>query len=162
VVLGRGCNPHRSLWRHLWRHNSKTIRDREKRRPPLPMKSSEHENCIALWQRLQNRKLRHLWRHWGRNRAVKTNRLVCVFVNRSVVERLRPRFFIDFHQILHAAQKCGRFDAYCFLDKLKVIIRFQRCADSEPYTMLIFLHLPSLAAMGAENSRETPPLGLTP
>ena len=38
---------------------------------------------------------------------------VCVFVNRSVLERLRPQFFTDFHQILHAAQKCGRFDAYC-------------------------------------------------
>ena len=30
-----GCNPHRSLWRH----NSETIRDREKRRPHRPMKS---------------------------------------------------------------------------------------------------------------------------
>ena len=38
---------------------------------------------------------------------------VCVFVNRSVVERLRPQFFTDFHEILHAAQKCGRFVAYC-------------------------------------------------
>ena len=38
---------------------------------------------------------------------------VCVSVNRSVVERLRPQFFTDFHQILHAAQKCGRFVAYC-------------------------------------------------
>jgi len=28
-----GCNPHRSLWLHWWRHNSETIRDREKRRP---------------------------------------------------------------------------------------------------------------------------------
>jgi len=28
-----GCNPHRSLWRHWRRHNSETIRDREKRRP---------------------------------------------------------------------------------------------------------------------------------
>jgi len=57
-----GCNPHRSLWRH----NSETIRDREKRRPPRPMKSPElsnGENRIALRQRLQNRKLRHLWRH---------------------------------------------------------------------------------------------------
>jgi len=25
VVHGRGCNPHRSLWRHWWRHNSETI-----------------------------------------------------------------------------------------------------------------------------------------
>ena len=27
---------------------------------------------------------------------------VCVSVHRSVVERLRPQFFTDFHQILHA------------------------------------------------------------
>jgi len=38
---------------------------------------------------------------------------VCVSVNRSVVERLRQQFFTDFHEILHAAQKCGRFIAYC-------------------------------------------------
>ena len=38
---------------------------------------------------------------------------VCVSVNRSVVERLRPQFFTDFHEILHAAQKSGRFVAYC-------------------------------------------------
>jgi len=41
------------------------MRDREKRRPPRPMKSyelSNGENRIAL-QLLQNRKLRHLWRH---------------------------------------------------------------------------------------------------
>jgi len=62
----RGCNPHRSLWRHWWRHNSETITDREKRRPPRPMKSSElsnGENRIALRQLLQNRKWRHLCRH---------------------------------------------------------------------------------------------------
>jgi len=62
VVHGRGCNPHRS-W---WRHNSETIRDRDKRRPPRPMKLSElsnGENRIALWQLLQNWKLHHLWRH---------------------------------------------------------------------------------------------------
>jgi len=52
MVHGRGCNPHRctttfanveitSLWRHWWRHNSETIRDRQKRRPPRAMKSSE-------------------------------------------------------------------------------------------------------------------------
>jgi len=43
--------------------NSETTRDREKRRPPRPMKSSElsnGENRIALRQLLQNRKLRHL------------------------------------------------------------------------------------------------------
>jgi len=57
MVHGRGCNPHRctttfgnleitSLWRHWWRrrHNSKTVRDREKRRPPHAMKSSELAN----------------------------------------------------------------------------------------------------------------------
>ena len=77
VVHGRGCNPHRctttftnveitSLWRHWWRHNSESIRDRQKRRLPCAMKSSElsnGENRIALQQLLQNRKLRHLWRH---------------------------------------------------------------------------------------------------
>jgi len=77
MVHGRGCNPHRctttftnveitSLWRHWWRHNSETIRDREKRRPPRAMKSSElsnGENRITPQQLLQNRKLRHLWRH---------------------------------------------------------------------------------------------------
>ena len=31
-----GCNPHRSLWRQWWRHNSEIIRDREKRRPSPP------------------------------------------------------------------------------------------------------------------------------
>ena len=77
MVHDRGCNPHRStttfsnlkitsLWRHWWRHNSKTIRDREKRRPPRAMRSyelSNGENCIALRQLLQNRKWRHWWRH---------------------------------------------------------------------------------------------------
>jgi len=79
MVHGRRCNPHRctttfasvhmeitSLWRNWWRHNSETIRDREKRRPPRRMKSSEvsnGENHIALRQLLQNRKLRHLCRH---------------------------------------------------------------------------------------------------
>ena len=71
MVHGRGCNPHRSLWRHWWRHNSETIRDREKWRPPRRMKSSElsnGENRITLRQLLQNRKLRHLWRHNLRSR----------------------------------------------------------------------------------------------
>ena len=77
MVHGRGCNPHRStttfanaeitsLWRHWWRHNSETIRDWEKRRPPRPMKSSElsnGENRVPLWQLLQNRKWRHWWRY---------------------------------------------------------------------------------------------------
>jgi len=36
-------------------------------------------------------------------------------VSQSVSRRpqLCPQFFTDFHQILHAAHKCGRFDAYC-------------------------------------------------
>ena len=77
MVHGRGCNLHRctttfanleitSLWRHWWRHNSETIRDREKWRPPRPIKSSElsnGENRIALRQLLQNQKLNHLRRH---------------------------------------------------------------------------------------------------
>jgi len=77
MVHGRRCNPHRSTttfanleftswWRNWWRHNSETITDREKRRPPRRMKSSELSNGvnrITLWQLLQNRKLRHLWRH---------------------------------------------------------------------------------------------------
>jgi len=77
MVHGRGCNPHRSttfanleitsLWRHWWRYNSETIRDREKRRPPRAMKSSElsnGENRIAL-KLLQNRKWRQWWRQFG-------------------------------------------------------------------------------------------------
>ena len=36
---------------------------------------------------------------------------VCV-CEQMVLERLRPQFFTDFHEILHAAQKCGRIDAY--------------------------------------------------
>ena len=73
MVHGRGCNPHRCTTTFanvemtpLWRHNSETIRDRQKRRPHRRMKSSELsnvENCIALRQLLQNRKLRHWWRH---------------------------------------------------------------------------------------------------
>jgi len=42
---------------------------------------------------------------------------VCVSVNRSVVEQLRPQFFTDFREILHAAHKCGCFIAYCLWDK---------------------------------------------
>ena len=49
---------------------------------------------------------------------------VCVSVNRSVVERLRPQFFTDFHEILHAAQKCGRFVAYCLWKKREVVCQF--------------------------------------
>jgi len=77
MLHGRGFNPHRctttlanvkitSLWRHWWRHNSETIRDRQKRRPTRTMKSCElsnGEHLIALRQLLQNRKVRHLWHH---------------------------------------------------------------------------------------------------
>ena len=66
MVHSQGCNPHRSLWYHWWHQNSESIRDREKRRPPRPMKSSQlsnGENRIALRQLLLNQKLRHLWRH---------------------------------------------------------------------------------------------------
>jgi len=56
---------------------------------------------------------------------------VCVFVNRSVDERLRPQFFTDFHEILHAAQKCRRIIAYCLWDKPEVVCQFLRCADSD-------------------------------
>jgi len=49
---------------------------------------------------------------------------VCVSVHQSVVERLRPQFFTDFHQILHAAQKCGCIERYCFWNKPEVVYRF--------------------------------------
>jgi len=89
VVHGRGCNPHRSLWRYWWRHNSETITDREKRRPPRPMKSSElsnGENCIALRQLLQNRNLRHLWHHnlgsrWKLQKMARENFCIGAFYN---------------------------------------------------------------------------------
>jgi len=91
VVHGRGCNPHRSLWRHWWRHNSETIRDREKRRPPRPMKSSElssGENRITLRQLLQHWKLRHLWRHnlgsrWKLQKMTRENFTIGAFYNIS-------------------------------------------------------------------------------
>ena len=73
MVHGRWCNPHHCTTTFanveitsLWHHNSETIRDRQKRRPHRGMKSSElsnGENCIALRQLLQNRKLCHWWRH---------------------------------------------------------------------------------------------------
>ena len=52
-------------------------------------------------------------------------------VHRSVVERLRPQFFTDFHQISHAAQKCGCFERYCFWDKPEVDYLFWRCAKCD-------------------------------
>ena len=88
MVHGRGCNPHRSLWRHWWHHNSETITDREKRRPLRPMKSSKlsnGENRIALRQLLQNRKW-HLWRHnlgsrWKLQKMAWENFSIGVFYN---------------------------------------------------------------------------------
>ena len=54
---------------------------------------------------------------------------VRVSVNRSVVERLRPQFSTDFHQILLAARKCGSFGANCFWNKPEVDIRFHKWAN---------------------------------
>ena len=56
---------------------------------------------------------------------------VCVCVHRSVVDRLRPQFFTDFHQTSHAARKFGCFKRYCFCDKLEVDYRFWWCAKSD-------------------------------
>ena len=89
MVHGRGCNLHRSLWRHWWRHNSETLRDREKRRPSRRMKSSELSNggnCIALRQLLQKRKWRHLWRHnlgsrWKLQKMTRENFSIGAFYN---------------------------------------------------------------------------------
>jgi len=89
VVHGRGCNLHRSLWRHWWRHNSETIRGTEKRRPPRRMKSSELSNGgnrIALRQLLQNRKWRNLWRHnldsrWKLQKNARENFSIAAFYN---------------------------------------------------------------------------------
>ena len=49
---------------------------------------------------------------------------VCVCVHRSVVERLRPHFFTDFHRILSAAQKFGCFEGGCFWYQSDVGYRF--------------------------------------
>jgi len=95
VVHSRGCNPHRSLWRHWWRHNSETITDREKQRPPRHMKSSElsnGENRIALRQvrqLLQNRKWRHLWRQnlgsrWKLQKMARQNFSIGAFYNITI------------------------------------------------------------------------------
>jgi len=51
-----------------------------------------------------------LYSHFGFCLCVCVCVCVCVSVHRSVVERLRPQFFTNFHQILHAAQKCGCFE----------------------------------------------------
>jgi len=78
-----------SFWRHWWRHNSETITDREKRRPPRATKSSElsnGENRIAPRQLLQNRKWRHWWRHnlgsrWKFQKMARENFSVGAFYN---------------------------------------------------------------------------------
>jgi len=62
-------------------------------------------------------KCRFLLVHWIDPSSIEHNCAcfpsVRVFVNKSVVERLRPQFFTHFHEIWHAAQKSGRFVAYC-------------------------------------------------
>jgi len=96
MVHCRGCNPHRCTTffanleiTSLWRHNSETIRDRQKRRPHWLMKSSElsnGENRIALRQLLQNRKLRHWSRHnlgsrWKLQKMARENFSIRVLYN---------------------------------------------------------------------------------
>jgi len=88
VVHGRGCNPHCSLWRRWWRHNSETIRER-KTETASPMKSSElsnGENRIALRQLLQNRKLCNSWLHnlgsrWKLQKMARENFSIGAFYN---------------------------------------------------------------------------------
>ena len=94
MVHGRGCNPHRLLWRHWWHHNSETTTYREKRRPPHPMKSSElsnGDNCIALRQLLQNRKWRHLWRRnlGSRRKLQKMAERILVLVRCTIQPKIR-------------------------------------------------------------------------
>ena len=48
---------------------------------------------------------------------------VCVCVFTVCVERSRRQIFIDFHQILYAYQKCGRFEACCLWDKPEIAIK---------------------------------------
>ena len=116
MVHGRGCNPHRSLanleitssWRHWWRHNSETIRDREKRRPPRPMKSfelSNGENRIALRQLLQNRKLCHLWRHnlgsrWKLQKMARENFSIGALYNITKNQHDSPIKTVERHSFL--------------------------------------------------------------
>ena len=86
---GVQCNPHHSLWRHWWRYNSETIRDREKRRPFRRIKFYELSNGgnrITLRQLLQNRKLCHLWRHnlrsrWKLQKMARENSTIGAFYN---------------------------------------------------------------------------------
>jgi len=50
---------------------------------------------------------------------------ISVLVSISSGGWLRPQFFTDFHQILHATQKCGCFKRYCFWDKPEVVYHFR-------------------------------------
>jgi len=96
MVHGRGCNLHRCTTTSanveitsLRRHNSETIRDRQKGRPHRRMKPSElsnGENRIALRQLLQNRKLRYWWRHnlgsrWKLQKMARENFRICALYN---------------------------------------------------------------------------------
>jgi len=46
---------------------------------------------------------------------------MCKFVSVSIAPTI---FFTDFQHILHAAQKCGRFDSFCLWDKPEVVFQF--------------------------------------
>ena len=46
------------------------------------------------------------------------------------VKRFCWQFFINFHQILHAAWKSGQFDDYCLWDKQEADIQFYRFSNS--------------------------------
>ena len=86
VILAATLRGSRPAW---WGHNSETTTDREKRRPHRPMKSSElsnGENRIAVRQILQNRKLRHWWRHnlgsrWKLQKMARENFSIGAFYN---------------------------------------------------------------------------------
>jgi len=56
---------------------------------------------------------------------------VCLSTDRLSNDYVRNSLFTDFHQILHAAQKCGCFERYCFWDKPEVDYRILRCAKSD-------------------------------
>ena len=77
---------------------------------------------------------------------------VCLSVSlcvceQMVLERLRPQLHTDFHEILHAAQKCRCFVAYCLSDKPEVVCQFQKCADSDfgsfPTSVTTFFNIPA-------------------
>jgi len=83
-----GVQSTRSLWRHWWRHNWETIRDREKRRPHPPWNPLSYPmvKTASLYNNLQNRKLRHLWRHnlgsrWKLQKMARENFIIGAFYN---------------------------------------------------------------------------------